>query len=219
MNIFINFNWRQYWRIVLSMFIGYVAIGLLLYPILPESYWFSRFWVSGALGNFLGFLIGVVWYIRSVKPISKNSLRFLLFAGVFIAIGTSIGLFVMVPFLQGQEKELKFIYSLSKQNISQVTITIQGRNPLVVTEPEIATFKRYLENARFFGERSHELSIEEFQIEIEYEDGRIIYDANVTERHLNDVALDYKINVRIFKLHDEILLPGLNKWLDQKVIN
>ena len=208
---------HEYWRIILSMFIGTIVMGLLLYPLLPVSYWFSRYWVGAAIGNFLGFCGGVVWFLRSVKPIPAGTSIIFLFVGIFILIGTSIGLFVMLPFIQGQEDNLNLIHSLSNRNITHVSINFQGRQPYIITEPEeIASFKKILSNARLFGERSHEISIiEDIKIEIQCDNNRIVYNANIPEKHQKDIALEYKVDVRIFKLQNEILLIGLKEWLDQ----
>ena len=203
-------NFLVHWRIFLCISVA-VAFAIFAWHVcFPNTFWFVKLWAGFATGGLIGVGLGTRWQLQDSERHPKTSGRFLAFAtfawGVFSLI--SLGLFA--PDLYAQERERTTIRSLKIEDISAVTVSLDGQDiQRFEGFDELDLFVGYAADAELFYP-SHEGSTRDFEIEIYLTNGNSLqYHGRIPEHHQNDFTIDF----RGFFTRTEIIFPNGRKWL------
>ena len=88
------------WRILLCMAVGSFGLGIGWAALGTRDT--SRLFAMGAfIGNFVGYLVGVWWYVGAVRDRVEGVGKLLVGVGLFIGLGTVMGLLVVGLVVKG----------------------------------------------------------------------------------------------------------------------
>ncbi|MBN1816200.1 MAG: hypothetical protein JW828_02495 [Sedimentisphaerales bacterium] len=150
------------------------------------------------------------WQFCDKERISQTSGHFLKMAILIWGAFAILSVVMMAPQMKSEETMRLKIRSLSPGNLRSVRIKGQGvPNVLVNDEESICQFCLLTSSAELFYP-SHELSLEEFQITLTFQD--LIswtFDARIPERHTDAISLLFKGTFAWC----EIIIPRGHPWL------
>jgi hypothetical protein len=199
-------------RIFISVGIG-AAVSVALWSVLfPDTFWFLRLWVGFATGAFVGLAFGSFWQLHLPARRMQTSADLLRTAFPAFGLFSLVAIFLFVPDLRAQEKELALFHSLSTQPIVSVTVAVPGRGERPIKSGlDLSEFMALTRNAQLFYP-SHEGSILDFQLTLRFQDGTYrVFEARVPERHVADVAVRF----HGYMAYNEILLPDARAWINK----
>jgi len=123
---------------------------------------------------------------------------------------------LVVTLFVTEEQFRKKIRQLTPTDIASISIVELegGKNVVHLASPEsVAEFCRLCRRAELFT-TSHEATVWDFQLRIQYIDGRKeTYEAGVFEAHQSDIAFSF----RSFIIIDKMIIPGGRPWLEKIV--
>ena len=99
-----------------------------------------NFWIGGVAGTLPGFIIGVVWQVKSA-PTSRAWIGVASLMGLFAAIITGMALGVALPIMQREMANLKALSQLQDEHLKQITVFDRSGKKRIAhfKDPEILT--------------------------------------------------------------------------------
>ena len=197
---------RQYWRILLCVFVCVAIATIIWQALFPHTFWFMKIWTGFATGTPVGMIPGTWWQLRDKQRRPMLSGRYLV---VFVMFSGVVS-YDMGSNFYAQEGQRSRIRSLRVVDISSIAIALDGQPHRNIEDAEtIAEFVALSERAELFYP-SHEVSKRDFEITIHLADRRMLqFFGGVPERHQNDFSF------QILGPHSwGIIFPRGREWLD-----
>ncbi|MFH1303656.1 MAG: hypothetical protein ABIK07_21580 [Planctomycetota bacterium] len=109
--------WRIIVAVALCQLVG-VAVSLALSM---HHFWFMNFWLGGVAGTLPGFVLGVVWQVKSV-PSSREWIGVVCFLGLLAVVITGMALGVVLPQMRREMANLTALSQLQDDRLQQITV-------------------------------------------------------------------------------------------------
>lgn len=112
---------KSIWRIIAAVALCQLVGGAVCLTLSLHHFWFMNFWLGGAAGTLPGFVIGVVWQVKSA-PSSREWISVACFLGLLAVTITGIALGVELPRMQREMENLKALNQLQDERLQQITV-------------------------------------------------------------------------------------------------
>jgi hypothetical protein len=142
-------NLKSIWRIVAAVVLCQVVGGVLSLAVSLHHFWSMNLWLGGAAATLPGFVLGVVWQLKSRTP-ERGWLGIACFLG-FIAIAITGAAFgVVLPQMRSEMANLTAISQLQAERLRLIEVFDRyGNKPIArITNPEsVAAFAKGIADA------------------------------------------------------------------------
>ncbi|MEQ8855236.1 hypothetical protein [Gimesia sp.] len=109
------------WRIIVIVIVCQFVGGAVCLALSLHHFWFMNFWLGAVAGTLPGFIIGVVWQIKSA-PTSRAWIGVACLMGLLAVIITGMAFGVALPRMQREMANLKALNQLQDEQLKQITV-------------------------------------------------------------------------------------------------
>lgn len=113
---------KPIWRVVVGIIICQILGGAMGLLIGAHHSGFSNFWLGGAIGSPVGFILGIGWHLLTAEGRAKTPLGTTLFLGVLAFALGAAACFQVLPHMRGEMQRLRAIKALDASKISSVSV-------------------------------------------------------------------------------------------------
>ncbi|QDU48443.1 hypothetical protein [Gimesia panareensis] len=131
---------KSIWRIIAAVALCQLVGGAVCLAFSPHHFWFMNFWLGGAVGTLPGFVLGVVWQVKSA-PSSREWIAVACFLGLLAVALTGAAFGFVLPRMQREMANLKALNQLQDEQLKQITVFDEfGKKRIAgFTDPKILT--------------------------------------------------------------------------------
>ena len=116
------------WRIILLIFVFGLIGGIIGYFINFHYSAFFRFWVGGAVSEFVGFSFGLLWQISNTTRRKETPIFITLFIGMLTIILLATAIFHELPRMNKEMQLLNKLKSIGNTQIEKIEIFSEDGN-------------------------------------------------------------------------------------------
>jgi hypothetical protein len=140
---------KSVWRIIVAVILCQLVGGAVGLAVSMHHFWFMNLWLGGAAGTLPGFVLGVVWQLKS-RPEGRSWVGIAFFFGFLAVAITAMAFGVALPQMRSEMANLTVVNQLQAESLQLIEVFDRSGDKRIarITDPEsVAAFTKGIADA------------------------------------------------------------------------